>query len=94
MDLCSYLANRRGAAVALGNAIGVNPVLIRQWAKRSRPTPVEHCAALEAATSGVVMRWSLRPHDWRRIWPELAGRSDAPLPGNDLGHAANDERSA
>ena len=42
-----------------------------------RPSP-ELAASIERATRGAVMRWDLRPDDWRAIWPEIAGREDAP----------------
>ncbi len=33
---------------------------------------------LESASSGVIHRWDLRPHDWHLIWPELVGTDGAP----------------
>lgn len=78
MDLTTYIKRHRGAASALAASIGVPPALISQWASGSRSTGVERCVQIERATSGAVMRWDLRPDDWRDIWPELAERPDAP----------------
>jgi len=47
------------------------------WKSRG-VVPIEHCAAIEAATARAVMRWDLRPDDWWRIWPELIGTPGAP----------------
>lgn len=73
MDLNSYL-NRDDASSAAARArhVGVSPALVYQWRTGRRPVPVEHCAAIEHVTSGVVSRRDLRPDDWARIWPELA----------------------
>lgn len=70
MKLHDYVTEERGRASALAAALGISPVLITQWCK-SRPVPVERCAAIEQATGGAVTRRDLRPDDWARIWPEL-----------------------
>lgn len=31
----------------------------------------EMAAAIEAVTAGLVSRQTLRPDDWKKIWPEL-----------------------
>lgn len=74
MNLNSYL-NREDAtsAAALARDVGVSPTLVYQWRTGRRPIPVEHCAAIERVTGGEVSRRDLRPDDWQRIWPELAG---------------------
>lgn len=82
MNLNAYFNSPEGLSViALAERIGIkNPAQIRQWqhgyADRT-PSP-ENCVSIEQATSGRVMRWDLRPHDWHRIWPELIGIEGAP----------------
>ena len=73
MDLKTYL-KQDGAirASVLARQVGVSPALVYQWRTAKRPVPIEHCAAIEHATSGEVSRRDLRPDDWQRIWPELA----------------------
>ncbi len=73
MDLRTWTGAKRGRAAELGRAIGVNPVLIRQWAA-GRPIPVPHMAAIELASGGEVTRQEMCPHEWQRIWPELVSR--------------------
>lgn len=68
------LDNAISAADGVGKlaaAIGVGQSTVSNWRARGS-IPVEHCAAIEAATHGVVTRRELRPGDWQRIWPELA----------------------
>lgn len=65
----SKLARAMGASVKRQN--------VEHWL-RTGSVPVEHCAALELATEGVVKRWELRPLDWHRIWPDLIGIEGAP----------------
>ena len=65
------------------NELGANvkdDAQIRQWAAEPkegrpvrRPTPA-NCLYLERATYGKVTRQSMRPDDYRAIWPELADR--------------------
>jgi DNA-binding transcriptional regulator YdaS (Cro superfamily) len=62
----------------LARLLQVAPATVNQWARGHRPVPVERCAAIERATSGVVRRWDLRPDDWHLIWPELVGTEGAP----------------
>lgn len=70
IDLC-------GGQVAAARAVGVSASTPAMWKKRGA-VPAEHCAAIETASGGRVMRWQLRPNDWWRIWPELIDRPDAP----------------
>ncbi|WPQ34351.1 transcriptional regulator [Achromobacter xylosoxidans] len=73
MDLKTYF--KRDDAIrasVLARHVGVSPALVYQWRTAKRPVPIEHCAAIENATSGEVSRRDLRPDDWARIWPELA----------------------
>lgn len=67
-----------GSQAALAMLLGVTKAAVNQWKDPSRRVPLEHCAAIEAATGGAVMRWALRPDDWHRIWPELVGQDGAP----------------
>jgi len=46
--------------------------------KTGRKCSPELAALVEVESGGVVRRWHLRPHDWRRIWPELREAEDAP----------------
>jgi DNA-binding transcriptional regulator YdaS (Cro superfamily) len=73
MHLKAFVSVSRGRGAQLARAIGVHPVLVSQWAGGKREVPIEHCAAIEAATQGGVTRQELRPQDWPRIWPELVG---------------------
>lgn len=76
MTLNEYLADRK--AVDLARLIGAPPVLLSQWRSGVRPVPIERCTAIEVATERAVRRWDLRPDDWWKIWPELAGLDGAP----------------
>lgn len=76
---------RASGVSALARLIGVNQSTVSMWRARGGSVPVEHCAAIEAATG--VTRRELRPDDWSRIWPELA---DAPA----TGPGALDEQAA
>jgi DNA-binding transcriptional regulator YdaS (Cro superfamily) len=69
-----------GGQAALAEKLGVKQQHIWNWLNRPGGVPVDHCAAIERATDGAVMRWDLRPDDWWRIWPELVGRKGAPAP--------------
>lgn len=60
-----------GGLAKLAAAIGQTAQAVSNW--RARGVPVVHCAAIEQATNGAVTRRDLRPDDWQRIWPELAG---------------------
>ena len=68
-----------GSYRALAEILGVTKGAVHQWMQHGRRVPIEHCAAIEAATAGVVTRQMLRPDDWRLIWPELIepGEPDA-----------------
>lgn len=60
-----------GGRAALAKLLSVTVAAIGNW-KLRQSVPVEHCAQIEAATSGQVTRKHLRPNDWHLIWPELA----------------------
>jgi hypothetical protein len=38
----------------------------------------ELMVAIERESGGIVHRWSMRPNDWARVWPELVGAPGAP----------------
>jgi DNA-binding transcriptional regulator YdaS (Cro superfamily) len=61
----------------LALALTVSVQRLANWIERGG-VPLDHCAAVESATKGAVMRWDLRPDDWHLIWPELRKRKDAP----------------
>jgi DNA-binding transcriptional regulator YdaS (Cro superfamily) len=63
---------------ALATKLGINEQYLYQALTGRRVPSAELCADIERATQGDVMRWDLRPDDWRGIWPELAERADAP----------------
>lgn len=71
MHLADYLSAERGRQAALCKQIGIHAPDVSRWAQGARPVPIEHCAAIEAATCGAVSRRDLRPADWHRIWPDL-----------------------
>jgi DNA-binding transcriptional regulator YdaS (Cro superfamily) len=71
MNLSQYLLQERGRQASLARAIGAHAPDICRWADGTRPVPVAHGAAIEAATGGLVTRKELFPNDWQRIWPEL-----------------------
>jgi len=83
MRLKTYIEQQgRGSVARLAELVGVHRVLVSQWtADNPRDVPITHCAAIEQATAGAVMRWDLRPDDWHKLWPELLVRSDAPAFG-------------
>ena len=66
-----------GTQKALADQCGVVQAAVSAWVKRAS-VPVEHCAAIERATGGVITRQKLRPADWQKIWPELVGAGTGP----------------
>ena len=95
MDLSTYFGRARGAQSALARELGVPQSLPSAWAavdeRKRRPVPIQHCAAIERATGGVVTRQDLRPDDWHLIWPELAPpgtQTTLPLGGKGVAHVS------
>ena len=78
MELLDQAVHHAGGVGKLAHLLGVRQSTVSNWRSRATPIPVEHCAAIEQATSGSVRRWDLRPTDWHRIWPELIGAEGAP----------------
>ena len=87
MELRTYLDSLpAGGITEMAGRLGISPVYLRQLAARQdgrQPHP-ELAVQIEADTRGLVMRWDLRPNDWRGIWPELSGRKGAPAQKPDL----------
>ena len=72
MDLQTYLNQaERGAAAAIARSVGVHPVMVSQWAAKTKAVSAERCVAIERATNGAVTRADLRPDDYWLIWPDL-----------------------
>lgn len=45
------------------------------WTNDLKPFPPYHCVTLERHFSGAIKRDELRPHDWKKHWPELAEKT-------------------
>jgi len=80
MNLRTYVDAERGRAADLAKALGLNPVMVSQWAAGIKEVALTRCAEIERATGGAVRRWDLRPNDWHLVWPELIGAKGAPRP--------------
>lgn len=78
MLLKTYLDERPGEGMRLARALDVSSSNVYTWASGARDVPIRHCAQIERLTAGQVMRWDLRPEDWRQVWPELEGHPAAP----------------
>ena len=78
MDALRIAVDLLGGQAALASAIGVKQQNVWNWLNRGGNVPPEFCAAIERTTNGAARRWSLRPDDWYRIWPELIGADGAP----------------
>jgi len=61
-----------GSQAEMARILDITPGMVSQLVNGHRPVPIEHCLAIERAVSGQVTRQSLRPKDFRRIWPDLA----------------------
>lgn len=44
------------------------------WTNDLKPFPPHHAFALERHFNGQITRQELRPHDWRKHWPDLADK--------------------
>lgn len=81
-DLKTYTKGLpRGGVSALARQLGISTVYLAQLSARqdNREAKPELCVDIERETGGKVRRWSLRPNDWHRIWPELIGQPGAPV---------------
>lgn len=73
MDLHKYLTKQGwGAVTALAKGIKAPAPDVSNWAKGTRPCPPWRCIAIEKYTNGEVTRKDLRPHDYKKHWPDLA----------------------
>ncbi|MGJ8686118.1 MAG: transcriptional regulator [Spongiibacteraceae bacterium] len=61
MTLLEYVAQARGMQAELALELGIDPVLVHQWAHGKRRVPAERVLGIEAATMGDVSRHILRP---------------------------------
>lgn len=66
-------ASRVGTSLAYVNKLAYN------FDSGVRPS-AEIAAQIEAASNRKVRRWECIPEKWHRIWPELLGDPEAPLP--------------
>ena len=74
MKLSKYIQKSpRGTLLSIAKLIGSHAPDVSRWASGDRPVPAHKVIAIEQATDGAVTRKDLRPTDWMRIWPELAG---------------------
>lgn len=71
MEPINKAIHKVGSASELARRLGVTPQAVCFWRDGLRRIPAEKCAAIEAATDGLVSRKDLRPDDWHLIWPEL-----------------------
>ena len=76
MDALEHAIEKAGGQAALANLLGLKQQNVWNWLRRGNGVPLEHCALVEKTTG--VPRWTLRPDDWHRIWPELIGSAGAP----------------
>ena len=74
MDLKSYLEEKgrgSGEATRLAEAMGVSLSYLCQMASGDASVSPVRCVELEKFTNGAVDRPSMRPNDWKQIWPEI-----------------------
>lgn len=48
------------------------PSFVTKMCNGEKPIPAEHVRAIYAYVGGDVSVQEMRPHDWRKYWPELA----------------------
>lgn len=57
-----------GSQAELARRLGAFTPQVNEWVKGGRPVPAHRCAAIEAATDGLVTCEQLRPDlDWTRV---------------------------
>jgi len=81
MDALDRAIKAVGGVGKLAELTRVGQSVVSNWRARNS-VPPRHCALVEVATGGAVMRWHLRPDDWHCIWPELIGAEGAPAPAD------------
>lgn len=68
-ELLKWLKSAKSESVEMtGTTLGY----LRRIAYGQKIASAEMAAGIERATSGLVTRQALRPHDWHLVWPELA----------------------
>lgn len=85
----SSLIDMLGGTGAVARRLRVAPASVSEWRAKGIPQGrrVELGADIERAVG--VPRWSQRPADWHRIWPELIGAEGAPpVPAEEVRDAA------
>ncbi|WAV98671.1 helix-turn-helix domain-containing protein [Oxalobacter aliiformigenes] len=71
-ELIKEAVSHFGSQAAFARAVGVTRSAVKQWLTgESFPTP-ENCVAIEQCTNKRVCRKRMHPHDYIKIWPELA----------------------
>ena len=74
MNLSNYLKQApRGSGTALAAHVGVAQPTVSEWSTGKKAIPAEHCKVIERLTGGLVTCQEMRPNDWHKYWPELAG---------------------
>jgi DNA-binding transcriptional regulator YdaS (Cro superfamily) len=63
-----------GVRKIIRDQLGITTQAMTNW-KAKGETPIEHCVPIEKATNGIANRKTLRPKDWKAIWPELATKT-------------------
>ncbi len=77
MDLREYLDSLpRGGVAEFAKRLDISPSYLSQLAAGTTQRSPERCVEIERATNGEVTRRDLRPDDWHRIWPEIAGPAE------------------
>ena len=72
MNLQHFIQDERGNATELARALGVPLSYLSQMASGDRSVSPERALFIEITTQGLVTRQELRPHDFWKIWPDLA----------------------
>lgn len=72
MKLHEYIKQRgRGSISALAKGIKAPTPDVSRWVSGVRDCPPWRCVAIEEFTNGNVTRKELRPHDYKKHWPEI-----------------------
>lgn len=61
-----------GGPSEVARQLGVTAQAVCFWRDGRRSFPVIHALTVERLTSGAVTRRDLFPHDFSRIWPDIA----------------------
>lgn len=69
-----------GSAEELAKHLGVWRSAISQMRTGQRPVPAERAVQIEKIPGVTVTRIDLRPHDWWKLWPELADKHPDLIP--------------